>query len=442
MARKGKAEVLIDIKGDQKDLDRAISKSNAGLRGMGASAKDMGVAFTKMAVAGVAALGAVTAAAWGVTKGFKDYGVELDRVSKATGVTVAMTSQMAYAAEQEHASLDDLLTGWRRLSKAMFDADEGLAESVRSFESVGLSIHDTTGDLKKLEDITLETADIFAQMTDDTKKAALAQELFGRSGMALVPFLELGSKGIKSLMEESKDLGNVWTTEMADGAKIFDDKLTALSYSFNAVKWQIGNALMPEFEKISTWLLDNKDWIVTSFGEIFRFDTSEFGNTVVTELDEIKTWVDENKDLLGQTWDAFITSTDMAISSVKVLFMSLAEAFAFQQFLSSGGGDEEFKQLQKVSASTAKVYQDIGQKQWSQDIVSMFSPTTATDTFGDKSLAGKGLSVAETLSPIPGLAQGARSGLAGARLIQLKLDPAALKDLWTTGTAEVAVANV
>ena len=168
MARKGKADVLIDIKGDQKDLDKAIKKSNSGLKGMAKDAKASGIALAKMAAVGVAALGTVTYAAWNVTKGFKDYGVELDKTNKITGIGADKISQITYAAEQEHASIEDLQTGWRRLSKAMSDADEGLAESVRSFDSIGVSIYDATGQLKSLDVMTLDVADALKEMTNDT----------------------------------------------------------------------------------------------------------------------------------------------------------------------------------------------------------------------------------------------------------------------------------
>ena len=303
MARKGKADVLIDIKGDQKNLDKAIAKSNSGLKGMAKDAKASGMALAKMAAVGVAALGTMTYAAWNVTKGFKDYGVELDKTNKITGIGADKISQIAYAAEQEHASIEDLQTGWRRLSKAMSDADEGLAESVRSFDNIGVSIHDATGQLKSLDVMTLEVADALKGMTNDTQKAALAQEIFGRSGMNLIPFFELGSDGIHDLMLESKSLGNVWTDEMAAGAKLFDDKLTALGYSFKAVKWQIGNALMPEFEKITDWFMTNKDWLIQSFKDIFDIEVTNVGDATVKNLDKIKKWVDNNKDLLKRMWE-------------------------------------------------------------------------------------------------------------------------------------------
>ena len=105
---KGKAEVLIDIKGDSKDLNKAVADSNKSLKSMGTSAANAGAAFAKMAAVGVAALGALTYAAWDVTKGFKDYGVELDKTNKITGIGADAISQIAYAAEQEHASIEAL----------------------------------------------------------------------------------------------------------------------------------------------------------------------------------------------------------------------------------------------------------------------------------------------------------------------------------------------
>ncbi|MCK4820134.1 hypothetical protein KA005_30495, partial [bacterium] len=364
MARKGKADVLIDIKGDQKDLDKAIKKSNSGLKGMAKDAKASGMALAKMAAVGVAALGTMTYAAWNVTKGFKDYGVELDKTNKITGIGADKISQIAYAAEQEHASIEDLQTGWRRLSKAMSDADEGLAESVRSFDSIGVSIYDATGQLKSLDVMTLDVADALKEMTNDTQKAALAQEIFGRSGMNLIPFFELGSDGIHDLMEESKALGNVWTDEMARGAKLFDDKLTALGYSFKAVKWQIGNALMPEFEKITDWFMTNKDWLIQTFKDIFKFDVENFGESVTIELDKIKTWTETNKDTLSDMWSGFITATDVAITGAKILLTSIATIIAAQRYVLAGFKEEDLETLREVSAKTLDVHIAAGEKPW------------------------------------------------------------------------------
>ena len=431
------SDVMVQIKGDQKDLDKALRSSKSSLKNFSSSAISTGAALAKMAAIGAVAIAGLTYASWNLTKGFKDYGVQLDKISKSTGVNAEATSQMAYAAEQEHASLEDLQTGWRKLSKTMGDADEGLAESLRSFDALGLSIYDNTGQLKNLDSMTLEIADAFKDMTNDTQKAALAQDLFGRSGMNLIPFFELGSEGINSLMRESVELGNVWSDDMAAGAKVFDDKLTALNYSFTAVKWQIGNALLPEFEKITDWFLDNKTWLITTFAEIFDIDMKSIGDDVITNLDRIKTWIDDNKTGLGGLWDDFRTATDMSITSVKVLFTSMAELAAFSAFLKSGGGQAEWENLQRTSASTAEMYQDIGQKPWAQDIVSAFQPSEAPQRYPTPELAN-GYSQFRLFTPGSGLE---RISQATSKLITLKLDANATRDL-LSGTEITASAVV
>jgi hypothetical protein len=363
------SDVMVQIKGDQKDLDKALRSSKSSLKNFSSSAVSTGAALAKMAAIGAVAIAGLTYASWNLTKGFKDYGIQLDKISKSTGVNAEATSQMAYAAEQEHASLEDLQTGWRKLSKTMGDADEGLAESLRSFDALGLSIHDNTGQLKTLDSMTLEIADALKNMANDTQKAALAQDLFGRSGMNLIPFFELGSEGINLLMKESKDLGNVWTNEMAAGAKLFDDKLTALNYSFKAVKWQIGNALMPEFEKITDWFMTNKDWLIQTFKDIFKFDVENFGETITNELDEIKKWTETNKDTLSDTWSGFITATDVANTGVKILLTSVATVIAAQRYVLAGFKKEDLETLRDVSAKTLDVHIAAGEKPWMQNLV-------------------------------------------------------------------------
>ena len=300
MAKKSISDVLVNFKGDHKALDRSIGDSSSSLRRFGASAKTAVKSLAVIGVVGAAAMAGLTYATWKVTTSFSDYGVELDKAMKVTGLGAQTITEMAYAAEQEHASLEDLQTGWKRLAKSMLDANDGLAESQRTFDELGISILDNQGNLKKLDSITLEVAGVFKGMTDDTKKAALAQDLFGRSGLNLIPFLEMGSKGIQELGADSKRLGNVWTDDMAAASKKFDDKLTELRYPLRTTKWAIGNELMPEFEKVADWLAENSDWMKTTFAEIFDIEVTDFGDLIVEQLDKVKNWVEENKE--GLKW--------------------------------------------------------------------------------------------------------------------------------------------
>lgn len=417
MAKKQISDVLIKFKGDHKGLDTSISGSTSSLKRFSASAMSAVGALVKIGAVGAVAMAGLTFAAWKMTAAAKDYGVAIDKAMKVTGLGAQTITEMAYAAEQEHASIEDLEKGWKRLAKAMVDADDGLAESKRAFEGIGVSIYDVSGKLKTVDVMTYELADAFSAMSDDTKKAGLAQDIFGRAGMNLIPFLEMGSKGIQELGAQSKALGNVWTDEMAAASKKFDDKLTEINYSLRATKWAIGNELMPEFEKIIDWLVTNGDWMKTTFAEIFDLEVSNFGTMIVEQLDNVKAWVDTNKDTLAGMWDGFKTGIDMTITSLKVLLASIMTLSATAQYITAIGEKDEkarWAELQAVSASTAGMYQDIGQKDWAQAIVG-----------GLKAPEGKqGLTSGQAFNMATGPfgSMGRAAAITGGRAIQQKIE--------------------
>lgn len=430
MAKKQISDVLVKFKGDHKGLDNSIGGSTSSLKRFGTSAMSAVGALVKLGAVGAVAMAGLTFAAWKMTAAAKDYGVAIDKAMKVTGLGAQTITEMAYAAEQEHASIEDLEKGWKRLSKAMVDADDGLAESKRAFEGIGVSIYDVSGKLKTVDVMTYELADAFSAMSDDTKKAGLAQDIFGRAGMNLIPFLEMGSKGIQELGAQSKALGNVWTDEMAAASKKFDDKLTEINYSLRATKWAIGNELMPEFEKIVDWLITNGDWMKTTFTEIFDIDVGDFGTLVVEQLDNIKAWVDTNKGTLVDIWDGFKTGIDMTITSLKVLLASIMTVSAASKYIMAVGGKDEkarWSELQAVSASTAGMYQDIGQKDWAQDIVGGLKAPT-----GGGGISGREAAIMAT-GPLGAMtaAAGTFTGRAMQQKIEIVLDSGAVEKFLT-----------
>ena len=237
-----KESILIRIKGDNKDLKKKLGESD---RHMSSFAKNMkkhsGAIKAGLVGVGVAAV-AIGAKMFTSTVAT---GVQLDKMNKTLGISVEQLGRFTYALNQEHASIEVFQIGMKRLSKAMFDADEGLAESVRTFENLNISLYDTAGGLRNVDDVMMETADIFMNMTNNTEKAALAQEMFGKSGMELIPFLEMGSEGINALGMEAEELGIIMSGQTAKDMKAFDDEMTKMKGAVKGVSMQIGTILLP-----------------------------------------------------------------------------------------------------------------------------------------------------------------------------------------------------
>ncbi|HEV8642377.1 MAG TPA: phage tail tape measure protein [Methylomirabilota bacterium] len=227
------------------------------------------------ASAGIAA--AVTALA-AITKSTANAGDQLAKMSQKVGVSVEDLSALKHAANLSDVSLEQLQVGLGRLARNMSDASMGSGEAAQHFKALGITVANADGSLRPIRDVLLEVSDRFAGMTDETRKAALAQELFGKSGLELVPLLNQGSAAIKAQMEEAKRLGIVWSTDAAQAAEAFNDNLTRLGSALEGVKLAIGTALIPVLRDLTDRLVQFvqtdqfRGW-AREVGEILRVST-------------------------------------------------------------------------------------------------------------------------------------------------------------------------
>lgn len=173
---------------------------------------------------------------------------EIAKFSRATGTSVEFLSSIGFAAERSGANVESMGKAFGRLARNISDASRGLITPLEAFRTLDIEIKNTDGSLKNLESILPEIADGFRSMTDDTRKAALAQELFGRAGIELIPLLEEGSDGIRKLREEAVELGIVFGEKAAKEAEAAADAIL----DFNTATTALGQNLAEDFLPILT----------------------------------------------------------------------------------------------------------------------------------------------------------------------------------------------
>jgi len=219
----------------------------------------------------VATAGAVTSLV-AIAKSAANTGDNLQKMSLRTGVSVKTLSGLAHAAKISGTDLSNVENGLRLVAKKALDADRGLLTARRSFEALGINVKDGAGNLKSADSIMLEVADKLKNMKDQTKAAALAQELFGRSGTQLLPMLKEGSAGIQALVTENERLGGSWEKAGADSAAGFNDAMARLIAVFSGLKNQIGQAIIPVLTllagKMTEISLKAVDWVKANQGLI------------------------------------------------------------------------------------------------------------------------------------------------------------------------------
>jgi len=204
---------------------------------------------------------------------------EIAKFSKATGIGVEFLSAMGFAAERSGASIESMNKGFGRLARNISDAENGLATPLRAFEALGINITKADGSLRNLQEIFPDIAEGFKNMTDSTKKAALAQELFGRAGLELVPLLNLGAEGVAELTREAERLGIVFGEQAAGEAEAAADALLNFNTAAKALGQNLASSTLPALTSMANNLA-NIVATLSAFGEFRQEFLTGFGGLI------------------------------------------------------------------------------------------------------------------------------------------------------------------
>jgi hypothetical protein len=222
------AEGLPDLRSrirlDTSDLDGVGDK----LSGLGKKlALGLGGVLT-----GVAAFGAESA------RKFQEVGTEVIKLSRLTGEAADSSSRLRFAAHETGVDVDQLGTSLGILSKH-------LAANDKAAKGAGVAYRDAKGNVKPLNSVLLDLADQFQKMPDGAEKNAKALALFGRSGLAMIPFLNKGKAGLADLEKEADKFGLVLGKDNLDAIK----KNIAAQREFHAaldgLRVQVGQYVLP-----------------------------------------------------------------------------------------------------------------------------------------------------------------------------------------------------
>jgi len=221
-------------------IDQALSK-------MGISLGALTVGF---------AVGAVVTGLGAMMKGAIDTADNLAKLSQRTGMSVESLSTMSYALSLNDMSLEGFTTSVKKLSDSMFGLSEDGETAKNTLVRLGVDATDQSGNLRKVDDVMLDVADRFKAMPDGAQKAALAVELFGKSGMDMIPFLNNGSEGIKQLQDEAKKLGLEIDTTTAKMSEQFNDQLETLQKQAGSLGMVMASELLPGLVGATGGLID------------------------------------------------------------------------------------------------------------------------------------------------------------------------------------------
>ena len=234
----------------QKSGEKAGSSMGGGLgqKMLGAVKKFAAPVTAALSVAGI------TKFAKSSVDAFNNTAASVNSLKRIIGGSAAEVSELSGA--MRLAGMD---TGKAGASLTIFSkklsATNGDAKATASMQKLlGTTIKDTHGNMKSMSVLLPQVADKFKNMADGPQKTALAIQLFGKSGTAMLPFLNKGSAGISELEKKAKSLGITLDDNSIKKWGNYRAALRGTQVAFDGLKIQLGQALIPIFTGLSNFI--------------------------------------------------------------------------------------------------------------------------------------------------------------------------------------------
>ena len=176
--------------------------------------------------------------------------------AQATGLLVDEYTALKYAAELAGVGTEKLDGALGKFNKTIDGAAQGGKSQTEAFKRLGISVRDAEGNVKTSGALLAEVADKFQQLPDGVQKSALAMQLFGKSGAAMIPLLNEGAAGLAEMRKEAEALGVVIGPEMVARSEVFNDNLTKISQAADGAANGVTADLLPSLVSLSELMVD------------------------------------------------------------------------------------------------------------------------------------------------------------------------------------------
>lgn len=240
-----------DVAGFQSDLGRVE-------RAAAKSAKETAASFDK-AIGGLTGsiksaainMGAALAAAFTVNalKDFVKAGIDvadqINEISKKTGVSTEALSGLKFAAEQSGVSFETLGSALIKLEINASKAATGNENLEGIFKALGVSVKDTSGQIKTGNVLFTELSGALSKIGDAGERNKTGVELFGKSFAKLIPLLNEGPEGLANFTREAERLGLIVSSETGKAADDFGDSLAAIKSASEGAGLALATELLP-----------------------------------------------------------------------------------------------------------------------------------------------------------------------------------------------------
>lgn len=207
--------------------------------------------------------GGAAAGIFGVANSTASLGDEVAKTGDKIGIALGPFQELRYAAERSGVSTQKFDSSLERFVKRMGEATQGTGAARKAYDELGLSAEDLS---RMTPEDSLElVADRLSSVENQSQRVAIAAQLFGREGVAMVNMMKDGSAGLRELRKDARATGYVLSEQAARDAETFKDAMLDAQLGMTGMKNTIGAELMPAVTELmgdlSSWMRQNRDQV-------------------------------------------------------------------------------------------------------------------------------------------------------------------------------------
>lgn len=138
---------------------------------------------------------------------FSDLAGSVKSLQRVVGGSTEEVSGLLGVMRMSGIDSDRAQTSLTLFSKALARAGQDAEKTAALTAAMGTEFLNAEGNMKPMSEILPGLADHFKSMPDGAEKTALAVQLFGRQGTAMLPMLNKGAEGMAEMNARAKELG-------------------------------------------------------------------------------------------------------------------------------------------------------------------------------------------------------------------------------------------
>ncbi|WP_066499871.1 hypothetical protein [Abyssisolibacter fermentans] len=192
----------------------------------------------------------------------------IDKMSQKLGMSRKAYQEWDFILSQNGASIDSLGAGMKTLTNQVDELGKGGKVATEAFGELGLSYEDMAGLTQ--EQIFEKTIVALQGVEDTTKRAAIANDLLGRSGQELAPLLNAGADSVEQMKKKASELGIVLGDKAIDSGVKYTDTMDQMKRMLGSFVTKIGVQAIPMMQDFMNWIIKNMPSIQSKIETAFN----------------------------------------------------------------------------------------------------------------------------------------------------------------------------